>query len=275
MKLPKDFQTDKEFLKKNTSKFKLFSPKILALIIGLAIVYQVYISTYDDTPALDFAEFSYIISSSTCGIIAITVGIKYKFHETFRTSYIGLGISFLLLCFGEITYLIYYYVLKTDAFPSMADVFFLSAGIFAFIHLTMNINYFKTKISKKTKIFLPVLGGTILLMFSIVSFNQIGEVNLDFVVGMLYANNYSILIPLAILGIIVARKTIFGSTWLLLVIGILSLGIGKVWWIYLEYFEGFSYSHPVNTVWLFGYMIIAFALIEHIRLDQRKNETIL
>jgi len=92
-----------------------------------------------------------------------------------------------------------------------------------------------------------------------------GQVNLEFVVGMLYANNYSILIPLVILGMIVSQKSKLGSTWLLLVIGMFFLGIGKIWWIHLEFFEGFTYSHPVNAIWLFGYMIIAFGLIMHIQ----------
>ena len=72
-------------------------------------------------------------------------------------------------------------------------------------------------------------------------------------------------------GIIVSRKTLLGSTWLFLVVGIFCLGIGKIWWIYLEFFEGFTYAHPVNSVWLLGYMVITFALIEHLRIRQKKK----
>jgi len=140
------------------------------------------------------------------------VGIHHRNHDTFRTSYIALGIYFFLLAFGEIIYIVYFYVLEIDAFPSMVGVFFISSSLFAFVHLSMNINYFKKKISKKTKIILPIMGVTILLSYAALSLNQIGEANLDFFVELLCAINYSILLPSAILGIIVSRKTQYAAT---------------------------------------------------------------
>ncbi len=269
--MDKDHQTDEEIYKKNTAKFKLFNYKIFVVILGLAIIYQAYITTYNDTSSLDFPEFSYVISAAICGIIAIAVGIKYNFHETFRTSYIALGIYFFLLVLGEIIYIIYYHVLEIDAYPSMADVFYLTASLFAFIHLIININYFKNKISNKIKVFLSVTGFIIFLTYATFSFNQIGDINLEYFIGLLYAITYSILFPLAILGIIVSRKTQLASTWLLLVVGIFLLGLGQIWWIFLEFFEGFSYNHPVNTLWLLGFMIMTFALIEHLRIFSKKK----
>ena len=251
------------------SKTLSINYKIFALLIGLSLAYQGYISIYDDTPGLDFPEFSYIIGATICGIVAIVVGRKYRSNETFRTSYISLGIYFFLLAFGEIIYIAYYHVLKIDAYPSMADVFYLTASLFAFIHLIININYFKKKISNKTKVILPVIGIIILLTYAVFSFNQIGEANLDFFTGLLYASTYSILFPLAVLGIIVSRKTPLAATWLLLVIGIFLLGLGQVWWIFLEFFEGFSYRHPVTALWLLGFMVMAFALIEHLRVGSK------
>ncbi len=244
---------------------------ILPTLVGLAIIYYAYITIYDDTPALDFPEFSYIIGATISGIIASIVGWKYRTHETFRTSYFALGIYFFLLAIGEIVYIIYYHVLEINAYPSMADVFYLSAIIFAFIHLVLNINYFKKKISNKIKVILPITGLIIFLVYASFSFNQIGEFNLIFFMGLLYASTYSILFPLAILGIIVSRKTPLASTWLVLVIGIFLLGIGQVWWIFLEFFGGFSYRHPVTALWLLGFMVMTYALIKHIMVLSEKK----
>lgn len=244
---------------------------ILPLLIGLAIMYQAYITTYDDTSALDFPEFSYIIAATVSGITALIVGVKYRNHETFRTSYISLGIYFILLVIGEIIYIIYYHILEINAYPSMADVFYISASIFAVIHLVMNINYFKKKISNKIKIILSITGIIIFLTYASFSFNSIGEVNYVFFTGLFYASTYAILFPLAILGIIVSRKTPLASTWLLLVIGIFLLGLGQVWWIFLEFFEGFSYRHPVTALWLLGFMVMTFALIKHLMVSTEKK----
>jgi len=267
----KDFGKENVDYKAKSSKFKLFNYKIFIGIIGIAILNQVYISSYEDTPGIDFPEIVFIFAAVTCGIISIIVGIKYILHETFRTSYIALGIYFFLLAFGEIIYMLYSRVFLIDAYPSMADVFYLSAALFAFVHLIMNINYFKDKLSSKIKIILPTIGVSTILIHSLFSFNQIGEINLDFFMGLLYASENAILLPLAALGMIVARKTILGATWLLLVIGIFFLGIGQVWWIFLEFFEGFDYRHPVNTLWLFGYMVVTFALVEHLRIFSKKK----
>ena len=267
----KDFQNDEYIYKKYLPKFRLFNYKIFALIIVLAVAYQAYILTYDDTPGLDFPEYVFIFGAVICGILSVLVAMHYTFHETFRTSYIALGINFFLYAIGEITYVIHYHVFQIDAFPSMADVFFLSTLFFAFIHLFLNINYFKNKISNKLKIVLVTLGISILIPYAILSLDRIGVVNLDFFVGMLYALKYSVLVPLAILGMVVVRKTLFGHVWLLLVTGLFFFGLGEVWWIYLEFFEGFTYRHPVNTLWIFGFMVISFSLIEHLRVSLIKK----
>lgn len=266
-----DFQNDEHFYKKYAPNFKSFNYKIFALILVSAVGFQVYILTYDDTPGLDFPEYVFIFGSVICGILAVLVAVRYSFHDTFRTSYIALGINFFLYAIGEITYLVHYYVFQIDAFPSMSDVFFLSTFFFAFIHLFLNLNYFKNKIPNKLKIVLVTLGMSIMIPYAILSLDRIGVVNLDFFVGMLYALKYSILVPLAILGMFVARKTLFGHVWLLLVTGMFFFGLGEIWWIYLEFFEGFTYRHPVNTLWVFGFMVISFSLIEHLRISLIKK----
>jgi len=266
-----DFTEEEEEFKEQSKKFKFFSYKIFIIIIALAIIFQAYILSYEDTPSLDFPEYVFIIGSMTCGIISIIVGISLRSHHTFRTSYTALGLYFFLLAFGEIIYIIYTYELKIVAYPSMADVFYLAAAIFAFIHLFMNINYFKKKISTKLKIAFSLSVVSLVLVHSIFSLNQIGQINQYFLVGFLYASENSLLLPLAVIGIIAARKTVFGATWLLLVIGIFFLGIGQVWRIFLEFFGEFSHRHPVNTLWLFGFMVISFALVEHLRIALKKK----
>jgi len=269
--MPKDFQEDEEIYKKSSDKFKLFNYKIFAVIISLAIIYQAYILTYEETSYLQLPGLSYTIGAIVCGIMAIIVAGKFSHHEVFRKSYISLGIGFLLLALGQIIYLYYFHVLEIDAYPSMADVFFLSFSLFAGTHLIININYFKNKISNKTKVILPIIGISIMLTYSILSFNQIREINLDFFIGLLYAIEYAVLLPLVILGMIVSRKTILGATWLLLVIGMFFLGIADVWYTFVEFFEEFDFRHPTNTLWLFSYMVITFALIEHLTVISKKK----
>lgn len=269
--MTKDYLDDEKIFKKESSNFKLVYFIYISISIILTVTYYIFLQTFENTPDLDFHEYYYLFGTTVCGILSFIVAIKFRSHETFRTSYIALGIYFMLNAFGELIYINYFHILKIDSFPTMADVFFLSASIFAFIHIMMNINYFKKKISNKIKIVLPIFGILIILSYSLLSFNKLGEFNLNFFVGLLYSVNYSILLPLTILGMLVARKTILGATWVLLVTGILISSIAFEWWIFLEFFGKFSYKHPLNMLWLFSFIVISFALIEHLRvLSQRK-----
>lgn len=266
------FQKDEDDYKKISGNYLKFNYKIFTLIIGLAIAYVIYIQYYEETDYLQLPGLSFVLGAFVCGVMSLIVGRKFKEHLVFRTSYIALGFSFLLLVVGQITYLYYLQVLEIDAYPSMADIFFLTYAPFACIHLVMNINYFKTKISTKLKILLLILGSSIVTLHTIIALDHnMDESSIDFIIATLYAIEYAILFPLAILGIIVARKTALGVAWLLLVIGLFVLGFADLWYTFVEFYQAFDFRHPINTVWLLAYMIITFALVKHLGAYSKKK----
>ncbi len=100
-------------------------------------------------------------------------------------------------------------------------------------------------------------------MYGFTAIEELGEANFDFYYGMIFVAGASVTLVFAILGAKVFREGVLGVAWLLLVIGILGLTIGDVWYYNLEIFGEYNLQHPVNLFWYIGYWVIVYALIKH------------
>jgi hypothetical protein len=69
----------------------------------------------------------------------------------------------------------------------------------------------------------------------------------DFYFGLLYVMPSSVMLSLSILGALVFRSSILGIPWLLIATGITIFTIADVWYYYLELFELYDGTHPVNS----------------------------
>jgi len=204
-----------------------------------------------------------LFGSFLTGIVAITVGKKFWYHDVFRTSYIALGISFFMLFIGDMTYIYYSLALEVDPYPSVADAFYLAFPLFAVIHLSLNIKNFSQGFSKKSKILIPLLGVGLVSAYAVIAFMILQETNFDFYFGLLYAITYATMLPLAVFGVLVFRQSNLAMVWMLIATGILIYTISDFWYYLLELFEGFDLSHPTNTLWLLSFMVITYGLLLH------------
>jgi hypothetical protein len=238
--------------------------KTIGIIIILTISYQFYISEIMlDNGELQFGSITYGLGALMSGIFALYVAKRYKGSEIFGVTYASLGIGLLFLFVGDTTYIIYEHVLEEDPYPSMADVFFLIYYPFTAYHLIRNIGYFKKDLNLSSKLFVPGLTLTIVLIFAFISFDKIEGHSFDFYFGLIFVFGSSLILSLAILGVTVFRHSILGVAWLLLAIGIFLFTFADVWYYYLEIAEEYSGSHFTNTLWITSNMIIVYALYKH------------
>jgi len=235
--------------------------RILFLIVALALAYQLYLSYgyYEEYAFLD----AFLIGSILTGIVAITVGKKFWYHDIFRTSYIALGISFFMLFIGDATYIYYEVALGVDPYPSVADTFYLAFPLFAVIHLSLNIKHFSQGFSKKSKILIGLLGVGLVSAYTLIAYMMIQETNFDFYFGLLYVITSAIMLCLAVGGVMVFRHSNLAMVWMLIATGIIIYTISDTWYYILELFEGFDLTHPTNTLWLLSFMTITYGLILH------------
>ena len=246
-----------------TSENKL-NYKAIGIIAILMIFYQIYISEIlVDDGELQFANITYGLGALISGIFALYVARKYRGSEIFGVTYAFLGIGLLFLFVGDTTYIYYDYVLDEDPYPSIADVFFLLYYPFIAYHLIRNIGYFKKDFHLRSKLFVPVLTLAIVIIFAFISFDEIEGHSFDFYFGLVFVFASALILSLAILGVSVFRRSVLGSAWLLLAVGLFLFTFADVWYYYLELVEEYSDSHFTNTLWITSNMILVYALYKH------------
>jgi len=238
--------------------------RVIILIVLLAAAYHVYLFFEEDNPdVLQFSNISYGIGALACGIIAIIISRRYKGSAIFSKTYFALGIGFIFLFLGDVVYNYYEIVLQEYPYPSLADVFYLVFPFLVIYHLATNIKYFMKGLDIVTivgQISFPV---SIVFVYTFLSYEILDGFSLELYTSLFYVISSSVILSLSMLGLAIFKKSVLGIAWLLLAIGIFGNMIADDWYYYLELFELYDANHPVNTVWIFGFMIIFYALYKH------------
>ena len=140
--------------------------KILLLIAGLAVIYQIFNYMLPEKEG-ELSPIDYVITISvlTCAISSFILAKRYGRSAVFGRAYIALGIGFAALAIGEIIWNYYTAVLKIDPYPSIADIFFFAYYPFIIYHLIRNIKFFRRKISLRTKAWLAGIPVLIVLLY--------------------------------------------------------------------------------------------------------------
>lgn len=89
------------------------------------------------------------------------------------------------------------------------------------------------------------------------------ELNFDFYYGLIFVSASSIASAMAVLGATTFRKSLLGTVWLLLMIGVFLNTIGDVWYYNLEIFGLYTDQYVVNVIWHLSNMIMIYALFKH------------
>lgn len=233
------------------------------MILGLVVGLQFYLYSLPDPEEAD-NQISVISALNPLAACAAAFFVAKKYHgsKVFGKSYFALGLGLAMMVLGEITYGIQD-LLGIDPYPSVSDVFFFAFYPLAFYHLMANIRFFKPKLDIATKIFVVLIPTSIVVIYSFLSFQEIGEANFDYYYGLIFVIASSIVLTGAILGARVFQHGVLGIAWLVLVIGILLTTFGDVWYFYLETYDQYGLVHPVNLFWYASYMVITYALYKH------------
>ena len=237
--------------------------KILLLILGLVLTFQFYITYSPEDDANSAISVVSIMNPLLASIAAFFVAKRYVGSQVFGKAYFALGLGLMMFVLGEGSYLYYELILEIDPYPSIADVFFFSFYPLAMYHLVKNIRFFKPNLDIMTKILIVVVPIIIVIAYSYLSFQEIGEMNFDYYYGLIFITASAVVLSGAMLGARVFHQGVIGAAWLVLVIGILLTTIGDVWYYYLETFGHYELNHPVNLFWWASYMVIIYALYKH------------
>ena len=231
--------------------------KILIGIFVGVILFQYFLILLEDEEQKEISIIIVALSSQIItGFVALIVARKYRGTRIFGRAYLSLAAAFFSVAIGEIIYNVYLFVFEIDPYPSIADVFFFLLYPFSLFHLLINIKFFKLETNLKSILWISGFALTIILLYSYIAYDAIGDFGIDFVYGLVFVSGASIITAVGIYGVIAVRKIPLGRSWILLVSGILLGTIGDVWYHYLEILGTYDTSHPVNLFWYLSYMVI-------------------
>ena len=197
------------------------------------------------------------------GVAAIFVSKHYGDSRIFGRSYLALGIGYFSYGLGEIIFT-FLNIFEYETYPSIADVFFFLVYPFIIIYMFLNLKYFKTGLMKIQKVWLPAIPTISLITYVMMSMSITdAELNFDFYYGLIFVSVSSITLSMSILGAVTFRKSLLGTVWLLLMVGIFLNTVGDVWYYHLEIFGLYTDQHIVNVIWHLSNMIMIYALFKH------------
>ena len=240
------------------------NPKILILILGIVLSFQAYLyfafSNPDDASQL--IDVISVINPLISAIAAFVVAKKYWGSKVFGKAYLAFALAMTVNCVGEAVYGVYE-TLGYDTKFTIADLLFYSFYPLVMIHLVLNIRFFKPKISYFTKAWVASIPIIITSVYALLSFQKQGIVNFDFYTGLIYVMLSSTILSGTLFGARVFRQGVLGVAWLILLIGIILQTTGDVWYSYLDTFDQYTLTHPVNLFWYASYLVITYALYKH------------
>ena len=239
-------------------------PRILLVIFGIVVAFQIYLYAAFPNPddASQFVDVVSVILPSISAIAAWFVAKKYWGSQVFGKAYLALAIGFTMNCLGEIVYGIYDTLGYNTSF-GVDDILFYAFYPLIMVHLVLNVRFFKPKIGILTKIWVVAIPVIITIIYSIVSLQKQGEANFDFYTGLIYVVLGSTILSGTMLGARVFRQGALGISWFVLLIGVALLTFADVWYSYLDTFNQYTLTHPMNLFWYGGYMVVAYALYKH------------
>lgn len=241
-----------------------------SFIITLFVITSLYMINYFSV--IEFSIFDvialllYTIIPGSLVIIVLWAVIKSEqIKEIPKKSLIFLALSFVSWFAAEQTWNFYEQVLETDPFPSIADVFYISAPFFMFIALLIFLKPLKKQISKRNVFFSSLISVITLIPTVLITYNENSNSELiETVIGLIYpVSDALVLIPviITILFLIRKRRNLF---WLMILAGVLIFVIADTLFLFLTLTDGYTTHHLIDALWITSYVIWCFSLLRSI-----------
>ena len=220
-----------------------------------------------DPTTIDFFEILEPVEYGVVGILALLYARRFNWKvEIFSKSYFALGIGYLILVPGMMAY--YYYELYTpneSHFVTLAGIFFTLFNPFIIYYLATNCYYFKRKFNLPEKISIFSFPIIVIFLYSYLIFDfngSMGEESLSSFPDLL-------LNPVAIIFAIISFRTFknsfLGISWMFIVMGVLLIEIADFGYVYLELFDLYSRTHPIQNLFHISNMLLIYGLYKHFK----------
>ena len=265
---------------KNQKFHLVWAYSLVIMLIVIASLYFANISfgieNFSDTVSLP----AYTIIPGALVILSIWAITRAEFiQELPKNSLIFLSIAFICWFIAEQSWNLYEHVLEIDPYPSVADLFYISAPIFMFIALTIFLKSTKKKISKKNFVFSSII-AIVILVPSLLATLEVGieDEPLEIIVALIYPIVDAILLVPAIIIILFLISSKRNFFWLMIIGGIIILLSADTIFLFLVISDEYVDGHPVDILFISSYTIWAtmmfYLIYESKQHQQRMNSEV-
>ncbi|PJC50566.1 MAG: two-component sensor histidine kinase [Nitrosopumilales archaeon CG_4_9_14_0_2_um_filter_34_16] len=234
---------------------------------SLVAITLVIIYLYLDSPMFEFVFFDqislflYTVIPGSLVIIVVWLVIKSdRIKDLPKKSVVFLAMSFISWFTAEQLWNFYEQVLGIDPFPSVADVFYISAPFFMFVSLMFFLKPFKKQISKKIIFFAISISAALLIPTVVIISESSHDELLEIVIGIIYPVSDSIVLVPVIITILFVIKKKTNPFWMMILIGMLMFITADTIFLFLESTGEYTSHHPVEILWLLSYLIWFYSL---------------
>ncbi|MFB5627819.1 MAG: sensor histidine kinase, partial [Nitrosarchaeum sp.] len=197
-----------------------------------------------------------------------------KIQEIPKKSLLFLTISFSLWFAAEQTWNLYEHVLEIDPYPSIADLFYISAPIFMVISILLFLHPLQNKIKKTTIIIASVISIALLIPIMVLTYQANSDTEfIEIVIAEIYPIVDTVLLIPVIIAISISLKNIKNSFWIMLMIGIVIFIAADHIFLILIVYDGYYEGNPVDILWLTSYVVWIFAMNNLIQKSKENKQT--
>jgi signal transduction histidine kinase len=249
----------------------------IALITNVALIVILYaannligIDSFSNYISLPL----YVIIPGVLVLLSIlALSQSHKIKELTKWPLFFLVLSFSASLAAEQTWNLYEHVLDIDPYPSIADLFYLSAPLLMFVSLVLFLRPISHKIKKRSILFAVMISFAVLIPSIIITFNASAEDEpIEIIIALAYPIVDSILLVPAIIAILFSIKGKKNFFWLMILAGIIVVLVADTLFLFLIIDDSYTDGHPVDILWITSYTIWAF-MMYYILYNSRKNNS--
>lgn len=200
-------------------------------------------------------------------LTAYNAARKYGLTSILGRTLFAFFLGLLAWTIGEVAWSVYVLVYGLEIpFPSIADVFYLLGYPLLFFGLSSYLIVFKDALNKKIVSISSIMGTVVVIVTGVLVIPELlysSSNLLEGILSLLYPTFDAVLVILSIMGVMIFLGGRISTSWILLSIGFILLGIVDISYYYQNLLGLIWEGHPVELFWLWVYIFLAVAFYSH------------
>ena len=216
---------------------------------------------------------SNVVLPATAGVTVVSCLLTLRRYgwvsrSTYPTILLFVSVGIAMWFIAEITVAVQTWFLNIEAFPSLADIFYLGGYVWLLLGISKLFNMFQAVFSKEMFKAMAIPTVVITSVASQVLFVPMIKLHADpvaLIISVTYPGLDLVLFAFSFSVLLIFLKGGIGKAWFFLTLSILLATVGDLLFSYLQLQGLFYVGNPVELLWLWSYVAFIVGLHIHRR----------